>query len=113
MGWFGPSKEDAWRQLCHEIGSEFIEGGFVRGLFADAGVRSLMLAQRQVHLSVKDGEGRFGPSLLDDVDELRFQVLGVIKEVDGLKALFDLFAEILHRLCRIGSAYEDDPGVAL
>jgi hypothetical protein len=31
MGWFGPSKDDAWRQLSEEIGAEFIEGGFWRG----------------------------------------------------------------------------------
>src|SRR4051812_23445522 len=27
MGWFGPSKEEVWRQLCQEIGAEFVEGG--------------------------------------------------------------------------------------
>src|SRR3954447_14301844 len=85
----------------------------VRELFADPEVRSLMLAQRQAHLSVKDGEGCFGPSFPDDVDELHFRVLGVIKEVDRLKALFDLFAAVLDRLCRIGSAYKEDPGVGL
>src|SRR4051794_7167734 len=28
MGWFGPSKDEVWRQLSQEIGAEFIEGGF-------------------------------------------------------------------------------------
>src|SRR3954464_14073976 len=31
MGWFGPSREEVWRQLCREIGAEFIEGGFRKG----------------------------------------------------------------------------------
>ena len=31
MGWFGPSKEEVWRQLSQEIGAEFVEGGFWKG----------------------------------------------------------------------------------
>ena len=85
----------------------------VRELFADPEVRSLVLAQPQVRLKVKDGEGWFGPAFPEDVDELHFQVVGVIKEVDRLKALFDLFAAVLDRLCRIGSAAEREPGVRL
>jgi hypothetical protein len=85
----------------------------VRELFADPEVRALMLAQPQIRLEVKDGVGWFGPAFPVDVDELHFQVHGVIKEADRLKALFDLFAAVLDRLCRIGSAYEREPGVAL
>src|SRR4051795_6897384 len=47
----------------------------VRELLADPEVRSLMLAQPQIHLEVKDSEGWSGPSFPDDVDELHFQVL--------------------------------------
>ena len=80
-------------------------------LFADPEVRSLMLAQPKIRLEVKDSEGWFGPTFPEDVDELHFQVVGVIKDVDRLKALFDLFAAVLDRLCRIGSAYEMSVGV--
>ena len=31
MGWFGPSKDEVWRQLSEEIGAEFVEGGFWKG----------------------------------------------------------------------------------
>ena len=34
----------------------------------------------------------------------RGQTWGVIKDLERLKALFDLFAAVLDRLCRIGSA---------
>ncbi len=85
----------------------------VRELFADPEVRALMLAQPQIRLEVKDSEGWFGPAFPVDVDELHFQVVGVIKEVDRLKALFDLFVAVLDRLCRIGSAAEREPGVRL
>ena len=57
------------------------------------------------------GEGWFGPKFPEDVDELHFQVVGVIKDVERLKALFDLFAAVLDQLCRIGSAYKQEPGI--
>jgi hypothetical protein len=85
----------------------------VRELFADQEVRSLMLGQPQIRLEVKDSEGWFGQSFPEDVDELHFQVVGVIKDVDRLKALFDLFAAVLDRLVRTGLAYEREPGVSL
>jgi hypothetical protein len=47
------------------------------------------------------------------VDELHFQVVGVIKDVERLKARFDLFATVLDQLCRIGSAYKQEPGITL
>jgi len=47
------------------------------------------------------------------VDELYFQVNGEIKDVERLKALFDLFAAVLDQLCRIGSAYKQEPGITL
>jgi hypothetical protein len=40
-------------------------------------------------------------------------VVGVIKDVERLKALFELFSETLDQLCRIGSAYERAPDVKL
>jgi hypothetical protein len=199
MGWFGPSKEEVWQQLCREIGAEFVAGGFWRGskvqarvgpwiitldthtvstgehsqtytrirapfvnpdgfrftiyrkgllsdlgkllgmqdivvgdpefdeafiiqgndeyrmrdLFEDPGLRSLFLAQPRLRLSVKDDEGWFGAHFPEGVDELHFQSGGVIKDVDRLKGLFDLFATVLERLCRIGSASKQDPGVML
>jgi hypothetical protein len=70
-------------------------------------------AQPKIKLEVKDSEGWFGPRFPDDVDELHFQVVGVIKDVERLKALFELFAAVLDRLCRIGSAYKQEPGVDL
>ncbi len=199
MGWFGPSKEEVWRQLSQEIGAEVVEGGFWRGnkveahvgpwiitldtytvstgkssvtytrmrapyinpegfrftiyrkgffsdlgkflgmqdievgdpefdeafiikgndeakvrdLFANAKVRQMIQAQPKFRLEVKDSEGWFGPKFPESVDELHFQVVGVIKEVERLKSLFDLFATVLDQLCRIGSAYKQEPGITL
>ena len=200
MGWFGPSKDEVWRQLSHAIGAEFVEGGFwkggnkvqvhvkpwtitldtytvhtqhshvtytrmrapyvnpegfrftiyrkgflsdlgkllgmqdievgdpefdgafiikgtdefkVRDLFANPQIRQMIQAQPKFRLDVKDSEGWFGPKFPDNVDELHFQVVGVIKDIERLKALFDLFAAVLEELCRIGSAYKRERGITL
>jgi hypothetical protein len=72
---------------------------------------SCLLGSAQIRLEVKDSEGWFGPKFPEDADELHFQVIGVIKAVDRLKSLFDLFAAVLDQLCRIGLAYNLEPGV--
>jgi hypothetical protein len=198
MGWFGPSKEEVWRQLSEEIGAEFVEGGFWKGskvqahvgpwtvtldmgtsdedgespatrlrapyinpegfrftiyrknLFSDLGkflgmqdievgdpefdeafiikgddeskvrdrfanskIRQMIQDQPKFRLEVKDSEGWFGPKFPENVDELHFQVVGVIKDVERLKTFFDLFATVLDQLCRIGSAYKQEPGITL
>jgi hypothetical protein len=85
----------------------------VRSLFADAEIRALIEAQPEIHLELKDDEGFFRKIFPEGVDELVFHVRGVIKDIDRLRKLFDLFAAVLDELCRIGSATPDDPGVRL
>jgi hypothetical protein len=87
--------------------------GRVRALFASPRVRELISAQPRLHLTVKDDEGWFGADFPDGVDELLFAVPGVIRDIDRLKQLYELFAETLEQLCAIGSAYERDPRVTL
>jgi len=195
--WFGPSREEVWRQLSVAIGGRFVDGGFfksdrveaehgpwvvtldnytvstgkvtvvftrlrapyvnpdsfrftiyrkgffseigkwfgmqdivigdpvfdeafiikgnderkVRALFADPKLRELIAAQPEIHFEVKDDERWFGKKFPEGVDELYFQVVGVIKDVARLEQLFALFAETLDQLCRIGSAYETEAHV--
>lgn len=85
----------------------------LRELFANPQLRSLISFQPAIQLTVKDDEGWFGTTFPEGVDELYFQAGGVIKDLDRLKLLYDLFAETLEHLCRIGSAYEGDPKVVL
>jgi hypothetical protein len=199
MGWFGPSKDEVWRQLSQEMGAEFVDGGFWKGskvqvhvkpwtitldtysessgessvtytrmrapyinpegfrftiyrkgifsalgkllgmqdievgdpdfdeafiikgndeskvvsLFSDTRIRQMIQDQPKIRLDVKDSEGWFGPTFPEDVDEVRFQIAGVIKDIERLKALFELFAAVLDQLCRIGSAYKQEPGITL
>ncbi|MNC85574.1 hypothetical protein D3C83_11830 [compost metagenome] len=85
----------------------------MRSLLATPRLRELVAAQPQVHLTVKDDEGWFGADFPDGVDELYFAVAGVIKDLDRLKALYELFAETLDQLVAIGSARDRDPRVTL
>lgn len=105
-----------------EIGfSEFDEDFIIKGndeqklreLFANEKIRELIELQPDFHLEVKDDEGFFISKFPEGVDELYFTVAGVITDLELLKALFDLYAEILDQLCLMGSAYEDNPKVEL
>jgi hypothetical protein len=82
-------------------------------LFSDPKIRQIIQGQPKIQPEVKDSKGWFGPKFPEDVDELHFQVVGVIKDIDRLKALFDLFAAVLNQLCKIGSAYNQNAGVEL
>ena len=66
-------------------------------LFRSPHIRTLIMAQPHNTFEVKDGE-------------LHFEEDGVITDVERLKQLYALFAETLHQLRHVGSAYERDPG---
>lgn len=105
-----------------EVGhAEFDEQFVIQGndekklvaLFANARIRALLGAQPTVYLTVKDDEGWFGETFPQGVDELYFKARGTIKDLDQLRQLYALFAEVLDQLTRIGSAHESDPGITL
>ena len=87
--------------------------GRVRELLADEKIRALIAAQPRIRFEVKDDEGWFGKTFPEAVDELQFIAGGIIKDVDRLKLLFDLFAHTLWRLCQLGEARAQRPGVEL
>jgi hypothetical protein len=105
-----------------EVGDSFFDDDFivkstdesrVRLLLANARIRELLSRQKDIRFSVRDDDGWFGTKYPDGVDELHFAVAGVIKDIDRLKLLYDLFAATLDELCRIGSAADTPPGVEL
>lgn len=83
----------------------------VKLLLSAPKIRALIAVHKDISFGVKDDEGWFGTRFPEGVDELHFAVAGVIKDVDRLKGLFDLFAETLDELCRLGTASDDPPGV--
>ena len=105
-----------------EVGDAFFDDEFiiqgepealVSRLLSNVEVRQLIQSQPDIHFQVKDDDGWFKSKFPEGVDELYFEVVGVIKDRERLKSLFDLFALVLDELCRFGSAYETDPNVIL
>lgn len=105
-----------------EIGDEPFDRDFivkatneaqVRELLANAALRRAIDVEPHLRITVKDDEGWFGPEFPEGVDELALTVRGVVKDVDRLKRLYTLFADILDELCRVGSAYDTAPAVRL
>lgn len=56
-------------------------------------LRQMIQNEPRFYLTVKDDEGFFGVHFPEGVDELYFAVTGVIKDIDRLKNLFDIFAK--------------------
>jgi hypothetical protein len=103
-----------------EIGHEPFDTEFVvqandesriRQLLASERLRELISQQPAIELTVRDDDGLFGTHFPEGVDELHFQVMGVVKDVARLKALFDLFTETLDELCSLRLADPRDPGM--
>ena len=69
----------------------------LRALFENHEIRRLIAVQPRIHFTAQ-------PCRLTGSQELCFTSAGVIKDLDRLKTLFDLFAETLDHLCAIGSA---------
>jgi hypothetical protein len=88
------------------------DGTKLRQIFGNARIRELIAAQPQIHFEVKDANGIFERDLFaekppEDLDVLEFLVdsrHGEIKDKERLRLLFDLFAETLDELCRMGTA---------
>jgi hypothetical protein len=82
-----------------------------QGRLADPEIRRLIEAQPHLQLELKDDEGKLFGSLPEGVDEIVFHVHGILKDVERLKLLFDLFAAVLDRLAELGIATEEAPPV--
>jgi hypothetical protein len=84
----------------------------LRQIFGNERIRELITAQPQIHFEVKDADGIFERDFFaekppEDLDMLEFLVdsrHGKIKDQEQLRLLFDLFAETLDELCRMGTA---------
>jgi hypothetical protein len=101
-----------------EVGHQDFDRDFVikgtddtklRGIFGNARIRELIAAQPRVHFEVKDAHGIFARDLFagkppEGLDLLEFEVHDTIKDKEHLRLLFDLFAETLDELCRMGTA---------
>jgi hypothetical protein len=89
--------------------------GKARALLLDPDYRRVLSAQPVVWLKVKDTAGWFGPKFPENVDMLIYEQIEMkpITDVAQLASLFDMIEATLRRLCQIGSAGEDDPGIVI
>jgi hypothetical protein len=72
-------------------------------------IRNLIHFQPNMSLKINLDDSWVTDEFGEGISELIFEVPTVIKNMELLHALYDLFAEILNHLCHIGSAYENDP----
>lgn len=101
-----------------QIGDSFLDDQFIiqgrpemiRNLLMNQNIKELIRSQPDIRFEIKDDEGWFRQTFPEGVDELYFESLGVIKDKERLRQLFELFALVLEELCRLGSAYETSPG---
>lgn len=96
-----------------EVGYELFDSEYViqgsdenavKSLFSNERIRSLIQELPRVKLEIKQSEGIFGPRFQENEGELFFLVPGVMKDIDHLKRLFELFSEVLETLELIGVA---------
>ena len=85
----------------------------VQRLCSSERLRALVMAQSKFQLSVQDDDGWFGAKYPEGTDVLVFDVADRIREVERLKGLYDVFAETLHELSRMGVAGSGTGGVSL
>ena len=91
-------------QFDHDFIVQATDESRVKQLLAVPKLRTLIAAQKDIHFGVKDDEGWFGTKFPDGVDELHFSVVGIVKDIERLKLVYELFAETLDELCRMGAA---------
>lgn len=85
----------------------------VKQLFSSEKIRELIESQPAINLEIKDDEGYFANHFPYGVDELYFTVVGVIKDIERLKELFELFSEVLKELYNKGIASNEEVNVKL
>jgi hypothetical protein len=105
-------------QVGHpEFDQDFViksnEGSVVRSLCDSERLRSLVAVQPKFQLSIRDDEGWFETKYPPDVDVLVFDVAAQIRDLERLKGLYDVFAETLRKLSRMGVAGEGTGGVTI
>lgn len=81
--------------------------------FSSAKIRSLIKTQPKIKLEIKKNEGMFGSAFKENENQLYFTVSGVIKDINLLKKLFELFIEVLNKLEDSGIANSQAPDVKL
>jgi hypothetical protein len=78
----------------------------VKALLSDDDLKADMLAEPDLHLTLRDSGDAFTEEFPDGVDELVLEVANEVTDKQRLKKLYDIVARTLHYLCHHDGAYE-------
>ncbi len=82
----------------------------LRMMFANPYIRQLISFQPNILLELRKEAPLFQKlKFPEDVNEVYYHIGGILRDLNQLHDLFELFAHTLDHLCAIGTAYEDDP----
>ena len=95
-----------------EVGHEKFDRDFIiqgtdesklKMLFSNAKLRELVAAQPNIYFALQPESEKSNTAKPGDLDKLCFTAVGVIKDLDQLRQLFDLLTETLDQLSKIVS----------
>jgi len=76
-------------------------------IFDSTEVKRQLFQIDKIVLEIKDNTGKFWSANFEDgIDELYFERRGIIKDLDELRSLFELFAVVLAKITELDSGYE-------
>jgi hypothetical protein len=78
----------------------------IKALLADDDLRAEMLAEPDLHMTLRDSGDWFSEEFPEGVDELVLEIANEVTDKQRIKRLYDIVARTLHHLCHIDSAYE-------
>ncbi len=81
----------------------------VRQLFSSDMLKYIIDNHPKIHVEIKEVDKDLGNPVSDEVKQLYFQEVGVIKDIDRLKKLYLLFNEFIKQLIEIGAAVDESP----
>lgn len=118
-------REGFWSRIGKALGMEDVEVGFpmfdedfiIKGndhhklwkLFQNEQIRVCFKALDNVRLGVRDKPNSWFKETQKDIDNLHFQVVGIIEDKLELKILFELFTRLLDQLHAINAASDENP----
>jgi hypothetical protein len=78
----------------------------IKALLKNKELRKILLKYPYVYFDIRKNEGFLSEDFPKGILELYLHEIGVVLDIEELRAFYRLFSETLKELCSIGSAYE-------
>jgi len=76
-------------------------------IFDNTNVKKYLFEIDKIVLEIKENSGQFRSSTYEEgIDELYFERKGIIKDINELRSLFELFAVVLAKITELDSGYQ-------